>query len=148
MHKQGKSLSLTSSVNQAKKSVSYYSEYRSCSQTIQLANGLGVLKQNSLMIHMQLGSSSGKIWDKFPNEFHHLEKENLTELLASTHFLLYKVHALPMQTELSPLITSDYGSFMCRPTTTSDLSRRHSINTKQITFQMCSNYLLCPISSG
>ena len=54
-----------------------------------------------------------------------------------------------MQTELSPLIISDDGSFTCRPATTSDLSRRHSVYTRQISFQVCSNNcLLCLISSG
>ena len=88
MDKQGKYLCLTFLRNQAKKSESCYSEYGSCSQTIQLANGLDIPEQNSLMIHVQLGSSLDKTRDKFPNELHHLEKENPTALLASTHFLL------------------------------------------------------------
>lgn len=47
MDKQGKSLSLTFLGNQAKKSESYYLEYRSCSQTIWLASGLDIPEQNS-----------------------------------------------------------------------------------------------------
>lgn len=88
MDKQGESFSLTFLGNQAKKTESYYSEYGSCSQTIRLANGLDRPDQNSLMIHMQLGSSLDKMRDKFTDEFHHLEEENPTALLASTHFLL------------------------------------------------------------
>lgn len=88
MDKEGKYLSLTFLGNQAKKSESHYYDYGSCSQSIQLENRLDIPEQNSLTIHMLLGSSLDRWWTNSPMNCTIWKKENPTSLLISTHFQL------------------------------------------------------------